>query len=134
MEIPNSLPEAFARICSSSEASRTVVECGSERWTYQELDRISNGLAAEVVSQYGIRPTVAFVSENHPYVLALMLATWKLGGRVTPMDPNTPSNILKEMLRNIGCSCVVFCSLNTGTQRLVEGEFLVFLRCCHQAS
>ncbi|THU96792.1 ketoacyl-synt-domain-containing protein [Dendrothele bispora CBS 962.96] len=120
MEIPNTIPEVFARICSSPDALKNVLECGSEHWTYQELDRISSGLAVEVIGQYASRPTVVFVSENHPYILALMIATWKLGGKVAPMDPNTPPNLLKEMLRGVGPACVVFCSLNVGVEKLVK--------------
>lgn len=84
-----------------------VLECGSERWTYGDLDSISSGLAIQMNEKYGLRPTIAVISENHPYVLAILLAIWKLDGVYAPMDPHAPMDMIQRMLENVEPMCVV---------------------------
>jgi acyl-coenzyme A synthetase/AMP-(fatty) acid ligase len=53
-------------------------------------------------SKYGFnsKPVVAIVSENHPYVLAIMLATWKLGNDLAPLDHNVPKDIVEDIVEH----------------------------------
>ncbi|KAJ7183703.1 hypothetical protein C8R46DRAFT_815790, partial [Mycena filopes] len=91
-----SLLEVFTATARNPDtASRSVLECGQHAWTYAELDTISTSLAAELT---GCLPRVAVVSENHPYIFALMLAVWKLGGIFIPIDPHVPTTLLEGMI------------------------------------
>lgn len=100
---------------------RHAVECGDEAWTYEDLDAVSTGLALELEERYGLRPTVAIISENLPYTLALHFAVWKLGGIVAPIDYHAPESLLRPMLKKVTPTCVVVPSTEEGTQRVVRG-------------
>ncbi|KAF9473131.1 ketoacyl-synt-domain-containing protein [Pholiota conissans] len=123
----NTLLNAFVSIARSGDIDRTAVECGKDCWTYGDLDVVSTGLALDIYKKYGAKPTVAIVSENHPYVLAMLLATWKLGGIVAPMDHNVPKDIMERMLSNIGPTCVLVPS----TERVVQSIFQGLSLACH---
>lgn len=128
MNYSGTLLETFLQTTSSPYASQIdSVKCGRERWTYADLDEVSSGIAVELAGMYGLHPTVAIISENHPYVLALMLGVWKIGGIVSPLDWNAPSELMREMLRNIDPTCVVFSSEDASAKRIVSGKptFLV---------
>ncbi|KAJ3510158.1 hypothetical protein NMY22_g16056 [Coprinellus aureogranulatus] len=84
-----------------------AIECGEERWSYADIDAISTGLAADIRKTHGERPTVAVVCENHPYVFATFIATWKLGGILAPIDYHTPKDILMAMLLDIRPTCAL---------------------------
>ncbi|CAA7264466.1 unnamed protein product [Cyclocybe aegerita] len=90
---------SFARNPSTIEDC--VLECNSEQWTYGDLDCISTGLALSLHERYGLNPVVAVLSENHPYVLATLLAVWKLGGIFAPFDCHAPLEMVRKMLENI---------------------------------
>ena len=116
------LLHAFLHVASSpGSAERSVVECGTERWSYRELDIISSGLAKDLKDAYGPKPTVAFIAENHPYVLAIMLATWKIGGIVAPMDHHVPKDIMERMLGNIRPQCIVIPEAEIALQKNLKG-------------
>lgn len=115
------LLNVFTNIARSSYADCNAVECGAERWTYGELDAISTGIALEMHKSYGLKPVVAIVSENNPYILATIFATWKLGGVVAPMDTNVPRDIMERMLFNIGPTFVLLPSAQLNVQNVVKG-------------
>ncbi|KAJ3515067.1 hypothetical protein NLJ89_g1986 [Agrocybe chaxingu] len=116
----NTLLNVFIDIARYSDVERTAVECGEERWTYGDLDCISTALALEMHQKYGPKPVVAIVSENHPYVLATLLATWKLGGIVAPLDYNVPRDIMERMLLNIGPTFVLVPSTEVNVQNIAK--------------
>jgi len=122
----NTFLNAFVGIARSAHIDLNVVECGDEQWTYGDLDIISTGLALELHQKYGSHPVVAIVSENHPYVLATILATWKLGGIVAPLDHNVPKDIMERMLSNIRPTTVVVPSSQVNVQKIVNGTFFLF--------
>ena len=107
---------------STSGIEHIAVECGEEKWTYGELDIISSGIALDIHRKYGLKPVVAIVSENQPYVLATILATWKLGGIVAPIDRNAPRDIMERMLLNIGPTFVLVPSGAQAIQDVLKGE------------
>ncbi len=115
------LLNVFTNIARSNYVDCNAVECGEERWTYGELDAISTGIALEMHERHGLKPVVAIVSENNPYILAAILATWKLGGIVAPMDTNVPRDIMERMLFNIGPTFVLLPSAQLNVQNIVKG-------------
>lgn len=105
-----------------SSIENPVLECGSEQWTYGDLDSISSGLALQLYEKYGSKPTVAVISENHPYMLAILLATWKLSGIFVPMDPHAPLPMVKQMLLNVEATCAVIPEREKGLADLLQGN------------
>jgi len=123
-----SLIEVFTAVATDpTSASWDVVECAHHTWTYRQLDIISTGLAIDLHNAYGPRPTVAFLSENHPYMLALMLATWKLGGIIAPYDPHAPEPLLKGMMEKVSPACIVTPSTNTVGRKIAQGRKIYLL-------
>ena len=43
-------------------------------------------IALEPHKNHGPKPIMAVISKNHPYILATLFATWKLGGIFAPLD------------------------------------------------
>lgn len=106
---PRTVVDAFLRQATSPELqNRKVLECGDDFLTYGELLEVVVGFGEETKRMYGERPTVAIVSENHPYVFVVMLAVWVMGGIVAPMDHHAPETLVHGMLKNVEPSCVVF--------------------------
>ncbi|KAJ2925849.1 hypothetical protein H1R20_g11245, partial [Candolleomyces eurysporus] len=126
--VMNSLLERFLHLARSPDTQNLdAVECNDERWTYADLDTVSTCLAANIRKSYGERPTVAIISENHPYVLATILATWKIGGIVAPIDYHTPRDILIAMLLDIRPTCCLIPGTEEKTRRVVSELSVPFL-------
>ncbi|TEB25720.1 ketoacyl-synt-domain-containing protein [Coprinellus micaceus] len=113
--------EQFLRLARSPLTQNLeAIECGEERWSYADIDAISTGLAAAILKSHGERPTVAVVSENHPYVFATFIATWKLGGILAPIDYHTPKDILMAMLLDVRPTCALVPEPEASTRRIVS--------------
>ncbi|KAK0461978.1 uncharacterized protein EV420DRAFT_1665682 [Desarmillaria tabescens] len=97
-----------------------VLECGQDTWTYSDLDIISSALAQDIKAILGSFPKVAVVSENHPYIFALMLAVWKLGGTFIPIDVHVPAELLKGMLHIVDPTCLVVPETDVSDQRVAS--------------
>lgn len=122
-DLDTTLLDVFCRVSLDNvTAEYDVLQCGDERWTYGDLHIISSGLAIDLGSKYGPRPTVAIVSENHPYYLALMIATWKLGGIVAPIDHHAPPELFKAMLCNMNPTFAVVASSDELAKAIVSGK------------
>lgn len=120
---PRTIIDAFLAVARNpGHSSLPVVECATEQWTYEELDMISTGISLELHERFTPRPVVGIISENHPYVLAMMLAVWKLRGVVVPMDPHAPAALVEGMVKNINPTFVLLPSTDTKTKKLVEGS------------
>ncbi|KAJ6567967.1 hypothetical protein DFH09DRAFT_1468227 [Mycena vulgaris] len=105
---PSSLLEVFIDVARNPDtAGRRVLECGPHAWTYAQLDTVSNAMADELLRSLGCFPRLASVCENHPYIFALMLAVWKLGGIFIPIDAHAPSVLLASMLKLVKPTCLV---------------------------
>ncbi|KDR66938.1 hypothetical protein GALMADRAFT_232329 [Galerina marginata CBS 339.88] len=116
-----SLLDVFLSVARNSITTEDpVLECGSEQWTYGDLDSISSGIALKLYDKYGLNPTVAVVSENHPYMLAILLATWKLGGIFAPLDPHSPLETVKKMLENVAATFAVIPDNEEGLKELLQ--------------
>ncbi|KAJ7482780.1 hypothetical protein FB451DRAFT_1236033 [Mycena latifolia] len=107
------------QVANPETKDRHAVECGAETWTYDDLDVVSTGLALELETKLGARPTVAIIAENLPYTFALFLAVWKLRGIVAPIDCHTPEELLQPMLKKVAPACVIIPSAEKKTQKAV---------------
>ena len=136
---PTMLPPSHTLLDSFLHTARKVetvendaVECGFEKWSYGDLDVISTGLAIEIKETYGLKPTITIVSENHPYILAVMLATWKLGGISAHLDHHAPQELLQHKITNIAPTLVVALSSDEPINQLLRSmsyfTFISFLK------
>ena len=117
----HTLLDSFLHVARNIETvENDAVECGYEKWSYGDLDVISTGLAIEIRETYGLKPTISIVSENHPYILAVMLATWKLGGVYTPLDHHAPQELLQQMIINTAPTLVVVPSSDEPIRQLLR--------------
>lgn len=123
--IESTLLDSFQNSAQGEFIESDVVACGNEKWTYGDLDVISSGLAIQLKNKLGLRPVIAVVSENHPYILATLIATWKLGGIVAPLDHHAPDELMKQMLTNIKPDAVIVPTTDHHVQCLVEGKPLI---------
>ena len=124
--LPSTLLDAFLSIARSDDGMhRNIVECGNESWTYGDLDAISTGLALELHQKYGPKPVVAVIgeSENHPYGLAILFATWKLGGIFASLNNAFPREILESRLHIIAPTCVLVPFIEPVIQNILKGDF-----------
>ncbi|KAJ7300835.1 hypothetical protein DFH08DRAFT_795441 [Mycena albidolilacea] len=87
-------------------ADRSVLECGQDTWTYAALETVSGAMAQELEETTGSCPKVVAVGENHPYLFALMLAVWKVGGIFIPIDAHVPPALLDGMIDIVKPTCV----------------------------
>jgi len=77
--------------------------CGTETWTYTELDLVSSRLARHLGSgEDGPEPVIALLTERSLRLLASMLAVWKAGGVYLPLDPLHPPRRLAQVLARSG--------------------------------
>lgn len=127
MDSQCTLLDVFINIARSDSVDLSVVECGEECWAYGDLDIISTGIALETYKKWGQKPVVAVISENHPFILATILATWKLGGIVAPIDYNVPRDIMERMLLNIRPTFVLAPSNQPNIRSIVEGVVCLIL-------
>jgi len=105
-------------------AQDLVIKYGAEQWTYGDLDLISTGLAREIQALHGdgSKPIVVSISENRPYVLAMVLATWKLGGIFAPLDCHAPPDMVKKMVENIAPTCASLHEHNKISFEVMRGK------------
>ncbi|KAH8110239.1 hypothetical protein DFH11DRAFT_1514493 [Phellopilus nigrolimitatus] len=106
-------------------AGAQSIECCGDSLTYGQLLSLALKIAEDLRLRFGEKPTVAFVSENHPYVLAVILATWLLGGVAAPLDYHAPEALLRGMLEGIRPACVVLPETAEGNVALVKEMGLV---------
>ncbi|KAJ7196194.1 hypothetical protein GGX14DRAFT_545737 [Mycena pura] len=101
-------------------ADRPVLECGQDIWTYAALETVSSAMARELEETTGAFPKVAAVGENHPYLFALMLAVWKVGGIFIPIDAHVPPALLDGMLDVVKPTCVYLSASDTSNTSRVS--------------
>ncbi|EIN06933.1 polyketide synthetase [Punctularia strigosozonata HHB-11173 SS5] len=120
---PATLVDAWIETCLSEEcALLPMAECGPDSLTYQDMLSVCCILAEELERDYGPTPTVAILSENHPYVLAVILSVWLLGGIVAPLDHHAPDELISGMLTNIGPQCVVVPETDARVQKIARSH------------
>ncbi|HEX9733021.1 MAG TPA: amino acid adenylation domain-containing protein [Thermoanaerobaculia bacterium] len=87
---------------------RPAVVCGARRWSYAELDARADGVA-RALRRRGLRAQeiVALCAERSVHLIAGLLGILKAGGAYLPLDPETPPQRLRELLRDAGVSRVV---------------------------
>ncbi|MBM7774388.1 amino acid adenylation domain-containing protein/non-ribosomal peptide synthase protein (TIGR01720 family) [Actinokineospora baliensis] len=98
--------DLFAEQVAASPDAVAVVGGGSA--TFRELDDLSDRLAAHLVS-LGVGPEdrVAVVLPRSVSVVIAMLAVWKTGGVVVPVDPTYPADRIALVLDDANPAVVI---------------------------
>ncbi|UQA93994.1 amino acid adenylation domain-containing protein [Streptomyces halobius] len=89
---------------------RTALEGGGESWTYAELDRAVDALAAEL-SATGVAPgdRVGVYAPKTPATVIALYAALRAGAVTTPLDIADPPERTARMIRNTGLSLMLTC-------------------------
>ncbi|MGW1774933.1 non-ribosomal peptide synthetase [Streptomyces sp. NPDC002104] len=96
--------ERTARRTPDANALRT----DTRTWTYRELDRAANLLAAELAARGVRRGTlVGLCLERSDLALVAMLAIAKAGGGYVPLDPNLPAMRRTAVVQGLGLEYAV---------------------------
>lgn len=87
-----------------------ALQFGGGHISYQALDKASRALAAWL-QDAGLVPgeRVALLLPNGPAFVLAVLATWRAGGVVVPLDPTVPPRALRALLEDAGARTVVLC-------------------------
>lgn len=112
---------------------KTAIECGDVRWTYAELDSISNRVARGLARQgiaYGDR--IALLARNSAAFVAMRFALARLGAVMVPINFMLREPDVAFILRHSGARLLLtdleFRAIGEGAARLdtaVEGSLLL---------
>ncbi len=93
---------------AGEDPDRVAVECGGQRWSYEELERRSNRLAHHLRG-LGVGPEapVGICVERSAEMVAAVLGILKAGGAYLPLDPAYPPERLGYMLADSGAAVLV---------------------------
>ncbi|PCC73750.1 amino acid adenylation domain-containing protein [Nannocystis exedens] len=95
-----------AQVARSPERIAVVAEAGS--WTYAELDRHADAVAAELLRRGARRGSlVAVCADRSPELLAGLLGVLKAGAAYVPLDPDHPRERLAFMLEDCGARLIL---------------------------
>ena len=112
----------FIQVASAPEnADAQVIDCCGDSLTYVQLLSLASGIATQLREKFGEKPVVSIVSDNNPYVLSVILATWLLGGIAAPLDFHAPEALLRGMLEGIRPNCVILPETSEGNIKLLAG-------------
>jgi amino acid adenylation domain-containing protein len=105
-------PLLHERVSAACEAwaSETAVVMGSQRLSYEELERASNRLARMLIAQ-GVEPgeRVCLLQPKTPAAIVSMLATLKAGAVYVPIDVASPAARVQMILDSAQPRVVLAC-------------------------
>ncbi|KQM47507.1 non-ribosomal peptide synthetase [Pseudomonas sp. Leaf15] len=78
---------------------RIAASCLDQQWTYDELNRRSNGLGyALIEAGVGLDQPVALLGERNLDLLGMIIGSFKAGAGYLPLDPGLPSQRLSRII------------------------------------
>ncbi|NWE20317.1 non-ribosomal peptide synthetase [Pseudomonas sp. P7548] len=78
---------------------RIAASCLDQQWTYDELNRRSNGLGhALIAAGVGLDQPVALLGERNLDLLGMIIGSFKAGAGYLPLDPGLPSQRLRSII------------------------------------
>ncbi|WP_122257277.1 non-ribosomal peptide synthetase [Pseudomonas salomonii] len=78
---------------------RIAASCLDQQWTYDELNRRSNGLGyALIEAGVGLDQPVALLAERNLDLLGMIIGSFKAGAGYLPLDPGLPSQRLSRII------------------------------------
>ena len=104
------IPELFRRQAVARPHAEALL-CGGHRWTYQDLDRLSDVLAAELQARgITVGGRVGLHLERSPEWVVAALAILKAGAAYVPLLPSWPKPRLGELASGAGVDGVLTAS------------------------
>ncbi|WP_315337930.1 non-ribosomal peptide synthetase [Pseudomonas grimontii] len=83
----------------SAHPQRIAASCLDQQWTYDELNRRSNGLGhALIAAGVGLDQPVALLAERSLDLLGMIIGSFKAGAGYLPLDPGLPSQRLSRII------------------------------------
>ncbi|MBR1251928.1 amino acid adenylation domain-containing protein [Bradyrhizobium sp. AUGA SZCCT0169] len=96
------------RASTADRQTAVAVQCGSERLTFADLERKSEGIARMLVAEGVTRETpVGLWIERSPAFVAALLGVLKAGGAYVPFDPKWPVERVRGILADGGIEIVL---------------------------
>ncbi|WP_431700481.1 non-ribosomal peptide synthetase [Pseudomonas sp. BR20] len=83
----------------SADPQRIAASCLDQQWSYDELNRRSNGLGhALIAAGVGLDQPVALLAERNLDLLGMIIGSFKAGAGYLPLDPGLPSQRLSRII------------------------------------
>ncbi|MCS4312388.1 amino acid adenylation domain-containing protein/non-ribosomal peptide synthase protein (TIGR01720 family) [Pseudomonas sp. BIGb0381] len=83
----------------SGDPQRIAASCLDQQWSYDELNRRSNGLGhALIAAGVGLDQPVALLAERNLDLLGMIIGSFKAGAGYLPLDPGLPSQRLSRII------------------------------------
>ncbi|MEX5584821.1 non-ribosomal peptide synthetase [Pseudomonas lurida] len=83
----------------AAHPQRIAASCLDQQWTYDELNRRSNGLGhALIAAGVGLDQPVALLAERGLDLLGMIIGSFKAGAGYLPLDPGLPSQRLRSII------------------------------------
>ncbi|WP_168232014.1 non-ribosomal peptide synthetase [Pseudomonas veronii] len=83
----------------ATHPQRIAASCLDRQWTYDELNRRSNGLGhALIAAGVGLDQPVALLAERSLDLLGMIIGSFKAGAGYLPLDPGLPSQRLRSII------------------------------------
>ncbi|MEV7615601.1 AMP-binding protein [Streptomyces sp. NPDC089799] len=116
---PPSVLHAF-RAAAARAPQRIALAYFDGRLSYAETDALSGSLAGHLAAR-GVRPgdRVAVMLQNTPHFVLAVLAAWKAGAVVVPLNPMYKSGEVRHVLADSGAAALV-CEATAWTAYLRE--------------
>jgi amino acid adenylation domain-containing protein len=107
--------EEFLEHSARKAPGKTALIAGDRRWTYSELEALSNRFAATLASLRVRRwDRVVICLENSVEMMVAIFATLKLGAVFVPLNPTIKSDKLTYILKDCGARCLIADSTRIG--------------------
>ncbi|CRM96286.1 Linear gramicidin synthase subunit B [Pseudomonas sp. 22 E 5] len=83
----------------AAHPQRIAASCLDQQWSYDELNRRSNGLGhALIAAGVGLDQPVALLAERNLDLLGMIIGSFKAGAGYLPLDPDLPSQRLRSII------------------------------------
>ena len=83
----------------AAHPQRIAASCLDRHWSYEELNRRSNGLGhALIAAGVGLDQPVALLAERDLELLGMIIGSFKAGAGYLPLDPGLPSQRLRRLI------------------------------------
>ena len=89
---------------------RIAASCLDQQWSYDELNRRSNGLGhALIAAGVGLDQPVALLAERGLDLLGMIIGSFKAGAGYLPLDPGLPGPRLSRII-DLSCTPLLVCT------------------------
>lgn len=86
-----------------------AIICEEREWSYRELEEHSNQLAHYLQETHAIKSDVlvGILQERSEWMMVSILAVWKAGGAYIPLNPNDPTERIKQLVSSSNLNIVL---------------------------